>query len=182
MQLRSETKVNNYLPRTGCIEIKQDPLEKPGIKKSSFSCITKFGIKMTAEDCNLEILRLSYTIPSTSTTSETFHQDQPLIDTTTLMYGEDLKKGIVLATPVDLSVSTPLRFEVEKQQITSSEFQNDEVEEKWENEPASLQKAFHVVKNYLKVNKENNDHMDATSTLAYKEENMSNNETSSIAR
>ena len=145
------------------IEIKKDLLEKPGIKKSSFSCITKFGIKMTAEDCNLEILRLSYTIPSTSTTSEAFHQDQPLVKTTTSIYDHDHNKEIVGATPVDLSVSTPLRFETEKQH-TSSEFQRNDGEENWEKEPASLQKAFHVVKNYLE------------------QENLSNDGTSNIAR
>ena len=129
-------------------EVRKESIEKPVIKKNSFSCITKFGIKMTAEDCNLEILRLSYAIPSSSTTLRPIDKSEPLIITTSLIRDDDWNNDMVLATPIDLSMSTPLRFETEKDH-SSAESKENELEKNWKDEPSSLKKIYHIVNNYL---------------------------------
>ena len=156
----------------------QEILEKPGMKRSSFSCITKFGIKMTAEDCNLEILRLSYTIPSTSATTQSHQQ---LLETTSLIYDHDLDKGIKLATPIDLSVSTPLRFEIEMEH-TSAKSEEKEIEKNWEDEPSSLQQVYHVVNNYLNTNKNSSKPSSDSITQDLDNKNLTFNETSDISQ
>ena len=130
-------------------EVRKESIEKPVIKKNSFSCITKFGIKMTAEDCNLEILRLSYAIPSSSTTLRPIDKSEPWIITTSLIRDDDWNNDIVLATPIDLSMSTPLRFETEKAH-SSAESKENELEKNWEDEPSTLRKLYHIVNNNLR--------------------------------
>ena len=129
-------------------ELSKESIEKPVIKKNSFSCITKFGIKMTAEDCNLEILRLSYAIPSSSTTLRPIDKNEPWTITTSSIHDDNGNNDMVLATPIDLSMSTPLRFETEKDH-SSAESKENELEKNWEDEPSSLKKVYHIVNNYL---------------------------------
>ena len=130
-------------------KLRNEIAEKPVIKKNSFSCITKFGIKMTAEDCNLEILRLSYAVPSSSTTLLPIDKNEPSIITTSSFLDDDRNNDMVLATPIDLSMSTPLRFETEKAH-SSEESKENELEKNWEDEPSTLRKIYHIVNNNLK--------------------------------
>ena len=129
-------------------ELSKESIEKPVIKKNSFSCITKFGIKMTAEDCNLEILRLSYAIPSSSTTLRPIDKNEPWTITTSSIHDDNGNNDMVLATPIDLSMSTPLRFETEKAH-SSAESKENEFEKKWEDEPSTLRKIYQMVNNNL---------------------------------
>ena len=133
---------------------------------------------MTAEDCNLEILRLSYTIPSTSTTTQS---NQQLVESTSLIYDQDRDKSIVLATPIDLSVSTPLRFETEIED-TSVESEENDIEENWEDEPSSLQQVYHVVNNYLNTNKNSSQSINDSIIQGLDNKNLTFNETSNISR
>ena len=133
---------------------------------------------MTAEDCNLEILRLSYTIPSSSTTTQS---NQQLVETTSSIYDQDRNKGIVLATPIDLSVSTPLRFETEKEP-TSVKSEENEIEENWEDEPSSLQQVYHVMNNYLNTNKNSSKSRNDSIIQDLDNENLTFNETMDISR
>ena len=124
--------------------------EGTGVRRSVFSCITKFGIRMTAEDCNLEILRLSYTNPPTPTTRIPFRQNYLNIGTTTMPYKKkiDREQYIGLPTPVDLSLSTPLRFKTQ-QKDASLEPAVDNAEEGVPSENGSLDKMLHLVDDYL---------------------------------
>ena len=103
--------------------------ERMRSRKSSFSCITKFGIKMTAEDCNLEILRLSEKDPPTSSTLAI---PQKRHSRSTVTGGYDsmdvVEVNHIIATPVNLLLATPLRFETEKEETffeTPEEFQEE---------------------------------------------------------
>ena len=130
-------------------ELSNEIAEKPVIKKNSFSCITKFGIKMTAEDCNLEILRLSYAVPSSSTTFLPIDRNKSSVITASSIRDDDWNNDMVLATPIDLSMSTPLRFETEKAH-SSAESKENELEKNWEDEPSTLRKLYHIVNNNLR--------------------------------
>ena len=130
-------------------ELSNEIAEKPVIKKNSFSCITKFGIKMTAEDCNLEILRLSYAVPSSSTTLLPIDKNEPSVITASSIRDDDWNNDMVLATPIDLSMSTPLRFETEKAH-SSEESKENKLEKKWEDEPSTLRKIYQIVNNNLR--------------------------------
>ena len=133
---------------------------------------------MTAEDCNLEILRLSYTIPSSSTTTQS---NQQLVETTSLIHDQDPDKGIKLATPIDLSVSTPLRFEIEMEH-TSVKSEENEMEENWEDEPSSLRQVYHVVNNYLNTSKNSSMSRNDSIIQDRDNKNLTFNETLNISR
>ena len=70
------------------------------------ACITQFGIKMSAEDCNIEILRLKYSFtPSTAVSSK--------LDSNIEAQLSDSIGGTpngMVTTPSNLLLSTPLRF------------------------------------------------------------------------
>ena len=82
---------------------------------------------MTAEDCNLEILRLSEKDPPTSSTL-TVPQKRHSRSTVTGGYDsmDVVQVNDIIATPVNLLLATPLRFETEKEETifeTPEEFQ-----------------------------------------------------------
>ena len=86
---------------------------------------------MTAEDCNLEILRLSEKDPPTSSTLP-----QKRHSRSTVTGGYDsmdvVEVNDIIATPVNLLLATPLRFETEKEETifeTPEEFQEEGSEE-----------------------------------------------------
>ena len=84
---------------------------------------------MTAEDCNLEILRLSEKDPPTSSTLKA---PQKRHSRSTVTGGYDsmdvVEVNDIIATPVNLLLATPLRFETEKEETifeTPEEFQEE---------------------------------------------------------
>ena len=88
---------------------------------------------MTAEDCNLEILRLSEKDPPTSSTL-TVPQKRHSRSTVTGGYDsmDVVEVNDIIATPVNLLLATPLRFETEKEETifeTPEEFQDEGSEE-----------------------------------------------------
>ena len=88
---------------------------------------------MTAEDCNLEILRLSEKDPPTSSTL-TVPQKRHSRSTVTGGYDsmDVVEVNDIIATPVNLLLATPLRFETEKEETifeTPEEFQEEGSEE-----------------------------------------------------
>ena len=78
--------------------------EASAVRKGA--CITQFGIKMSAEDCNIEILRLKYSFtPSTAMSSK--------VDSNNEMQLSDPMSGtsnVMVTPPSNLLLSTPLRF------------------------------------------------------------------------
>jgi hypothetical protein len=119
------------------------------VKKSSFSCITKFGIKTTAEDCNLEILRLSEKEPPTSTATISFQSNEGYLETTTIhLQSHHTDQQNVLATPVDLSISTLLRFKTEREHTTLSQPEN-RPEGNWTTEESFTLNGLTVMNDYI---------------------------------
>ena len=83
---------------------------------------------MTAEDCNLEILRLSEKDPPTSSTLAI---PQKRHSRSTVTGGYDsmdvVEVNDIIATPVNLLLATHLRFETEKEvdQLSADYFHNN---------------------------------------------------------
>ena len=69
------------------------------MRKGSVSCLTRFGIKLSAEDCNLEILRLQAQ-EKYSGNAASLDKQQDVLQ----------HQGAAIATPTNLLLSTPLRF------------------------------------------------------------------------
>ena len=99
---------------------------------------------MTAEDCNLEILRLSEKDPPTSSTL-TVPQKRHSRSTVTGGYDsmDVVEVNDIIATPVNLLLATPLRFETEKEETIF------ETPEEFQEEGSHSEESFNFQKGYL---------------------------------
>ena len=121
---------------------------------------------MSAEDCNLEILRLSHAFPHSTTTTTSFQQlDSKSEIVTPDQETEFLQQQGALPTPTNLLLSSPLRFVAIRQNVPL-EMSPDMVDENMEpetivdseNDPfqAKLDSSYDNNNSSTKMNAENN--------------------------
>ena len=94
-------------------------------------------------------MRLSYTEPPTSTTTIPFQSNDGDLQTTTVhLQSNHNDQQNVLATPVDLSIATPLRFETEREHTTLS-LPEDSNEEDWTPEERFMPNRRNLINDYI---------------------------------